>query len=85
MKKIKLDFEKLEKEVEESHPIIEFKSVYDSVLHLELSLRFMKSEKGKQAISDMVGSDAYEADIKKQYQALVEKRAELEFIRSQFS
>lgn len=74
-------FDKWEQEVRETYPRREYQGVFESVMHADMTLTYMRSAQGKKVLVDEMGELPYEENLRKQENALKLRRAELSVLR----
>lgn len=79
---MKSNFEEWEKEVKAGYGKKEYQGVFESVLHLDMSLTYMRSEEGKKVLTEELGELKYLEDVRLQERSLKLRTAELEVLRN---
>lgn len=83
MKKLtKKDFEEIEKDVGNKYAKKEYQGVFESFLHLETQLGYLRSEEGKKVLTEQLGEIPYLEQIRLQERNLETRKAEVEFLRN---
>ena len=84
MKKKKLSFEQIEKEVKSNHIEREYRGAYDNFLHSDVQLRCLMDEEYKKLMIEIYGDLKYRDEVLKQANLLKARKAEVEFIKREF-
>ena len=75
-------FKKWEEEIKKIYPKKEYQGVFESFLHLEIQLAYLRSEEGKKVLTEQLGELPYLEQIRLQERNFETRKAEVEFLRN---
>ena len=80
--KMKNKFKQWEEEVKKFYPKKEYSGIFESVLHLEIQLAYLRSEEGKKVLEEELGETVYLEQVRLQERNLKMRKAELSILKA---